>query len=476
MKSLFQDMLRSISRALVAAGLTVILISVAVAAQADYVLKLDTVSSQPGTTVDYYVHLENAGEVGGFNLLIGYDPSALWPQLVTLNGTRAEAFKDFDFTTDVDGVPGNLRLVGRADIPGGDIGQPLASGEGAVVRIRFAIINDIQFAGMWAPVWFEFSDPLTQNDNTLSDGLGDQIGQDEIDYYDGWVNILEMGDVLLGDINLNGFTCEVSDYVYLTNYFLMPSIYVLDALQLANSDMNQDHVPATIADLVYLIRKIVEGSKLSTAAGDPSLPAAVYLDATPGRTTISYNAEFPVGGALMVLRASGGFDESDLILRQQHMNLVTERRGDRISAFVHSRDGQILPAGHWPLLTFSVGASVELERVELASADGRTARVVYNGGRTLPEGFELRQNYPNPFNPTTTIEFSLAQPGPASLTVYDLLGRELAVLVDGHLDAGRHRAIFDASMIGGEVVASGVYFYRLQTDQATVTKKMMLLK
>jgi hypothetical protein len=202
----------------------------------------------------------------------------------------------------------------------------------------------------------------------------------------------------------------------------------------------------------------------------------VHLDAGPGQSTISYNAEFRVGGVWLSLQVPDDFDESDLILRQRQMSLITERRGNRVHAFVHSRNGRTLPSGHWPLLTIPAGDVVELAQVELASADGRTARVVHNGGRALPEGFELKQNYPNPFNPTTTIEFSLARPGRVSLTVYDLLGRKMVVLIDDHLDAGSHSAVFDAAMIGGETVASGVYFYRLQTDRATVTRKMMLLK
>jgi hypothetical protein len=476
MKPLFQDMLRPYIRTAIIAVLAAVAMAGPVAAQADYVLKLDTVSSQPGTIVDFYVGLENAGEVSGFSLLIGYDPTALWPQSITLDGTRASGFEDFGFTVDAGGAPGNIRIEATADLPGGGPTQALGAGEGVIVHIRFAIVNDIQFAGMWVPVWFEFSDPLTQDDNTLLDAEGGKIEQTEIDYYDGWVNIIEMGEVLPGDINLNGFAYEVSDYVYLTNYFMMPGVYVLDALQLANSDMNQDNTPATIADLVYLINQIVSGAKLNVAKGDPSLPAVVHLDAGPGQSTISYNAEFRVGGVLLVLRVADDFDESDLILRQQQMSMATERHGNRVHAFVHSRNGRVLPSGHWPLLTIPAGNVVELARVDLAAADGRTARVVHNGGRALPEGFELKQNYPNPFNPTTTIEFSLARPGRVSLTVYDLLGREMAVLIDDHLDAGSHRAVFDAAMIGGETVASGVYFYRLQTDRATVARKMMLLK
>jgi hypothetical protein len=88
-----------------------------------------------------------------------------------------------------------------------------------------------------------------------------------------------------------------------------------------------------------------------------------------------------------------------------------------------------------------------------------------------PEGFRLHECYPNPFNPATTIEYSLASAGPVTLKVYDALGREVAVLVDGELPAGSYAARWDASG-----AASGVYVVRLQGDGNTATVKTMLLR
>jgi hypothetical protein len=88
-----------------------------------------------------------------------------------------------------------------------------------------------------------------------------------------------------------------------------------------------------------------------------------------------------------------------------------------------------------------------------------------------PGHFALLQNYPNPFNPSTKIAFSLKTAGQTKLTVYDLLGREVAVLVDGVQSAGSHIVAFS-----GARFASGVYFYRLETAGTSIVKKMMLLK
>jgi hypothetical protein len=88
-----------------------------------------------------------------------------------------------------------------------------------------------------------------------------------------------------------------------------------------------------------------------------------------------------------------------------------------------------------------------------------------------PFGFSLYQNYPNPFNATTTIAYDLPNTGPVSLLVYDVLGREIAVLKDGFAEAGVHRVTFDGSHL-----ASGIYFARLDAGSFSQTKKVILLK
>jgi hypothetical protein len=89
----------------------------------------------------------------------------------------------------------------------------------------------------------------------------------------------------------------------------------------------------------------------------------------------------------------------------------------------------------------------------------------------VPDEAVLYANYPNPFNPQTTIPFALPQPGPVRLMIYDVLGREIAVLIDSTFPAGQHEAVFDASGL-----PSGVYLYRLQTDGWTRTRTMLLVK
>ena len=85
--------------------------------------------------------------------------------------------------------------------------------------------------------------------------------------------------------------------------------------------------------------------------------------------------------------------------------------------------------------------------------------------------FALEQNYPNPFNPATSIPYTLERRAHIRLTVHDAAGRMLATLVDGMRDAGRHTVQFDAASF-----ASGVYYYRLESNGVRMSRKMVLLR
>jgi hypothetical protein len=89
---------------------------------------------------------------------------------------------------------------------------------------------------------------------------------------------------------------------------------------------------------------------------------------------------------------------------------------------------------------------------------------------------DLNQNVPNPFNPRTEIQFSLQRAGQASLKVFDVSGRLVETLAEGQHTAGDHRVFWNGTTADGRPVAAGVYFYRLQTDERILSKRMLLLK
>ena len=126
----------------------------------------------------------------------------------------------------------------------------------------------------------------------------------------------------------------------------------------------------------------------------------------------------------------------------------------------------------------AIGSYVGL--VDIRTNNGtRTSRIEVNVLDPLstdddpeaPRGIELAQNFPNPFNPTTEIGYQISEIGRTRLSIYDLLGREVAVLVDGVQTAGSHSVTFDASRL-----ASGMYLYKLEAGGHVITKKLMLLK
>ncbi len=100
-----------------------------------------------------------------------------------------------------------------------------------------------------------------------------------------------------------------------------------------------------------------------------------------------------------------------------------------------------------------------------------SVNAVNNNQTSTPSRFQLSQNYPNPFNPTTLVNYAVAKDGIVNITVYDVLGREVATLVNKFERVGNYSISFDASHLN-----SGVYLYRIRTENYTDTKKMVLIK
>jgi len=94
-----------------------------------------------------------------------------------------------------------------------------------------------------------------------------------------------------------------------------------------------------------------------------------------------------------------------------------------------------------------------------------------NISTAVPTKFDLYQNYPNPFNPSTNIKFDLMKSGNVKLRVYNEMGREVETLLDAVRNAGSYEVRFDASRL-----SSGIYFYKLETESTSITKKMLLVK
>jgi hypothetical protein len=125
---------------------------------------------------------------------------------------------------------------------------------------------------------------------------------------------------------------------------------------------------------------------------------------------------------------------------------------------------------------YNIGTT-KSDTIEFTITDGNAVNITkqFILQYTIPAEYKLEQNYPNPFNPTTKIRYSIANVGSGlaltELKVFDILGNEIATLVDEQKEVGYYEVEFAATQL-----ASGVYFYRLQAGNFIQTKKMLLLK
>ena len=94
----------------------------------------------------------------------------------------------------------------------------------------------------------------------------------------------------------------------------------------------------------------------------------------------------------------------------------------------------------------------------------------------LPSRLSLIQNYPSPFNPETRISFKLAEKSHVSITIYDMLGRNIKTLINQTQDAGYRSVIWDATNDYGKPVSAGIYLYQIQAGEYISTKKIVMLK
>lgn len=129
--------------------------------------------------------------------------------------------------------------------------------------------------------------------------------------------------------------------------------------------------------------------------------------------------------------------------------------------------------------------SVAINDTQLSSSiiGGDSAYPAYNIkvssadlSNTVVPVLRLEQNYPNPFNPTTSIRYSIEEPGSVSLEIYNIKGQLVKTLYHGNAEVGSHTAIWNGLDNSGNACSSGVYFYRLRTPKTSLVRKMLMLK
>lgn len=417
------------------------------------------------------ISLRNRVTVSGFRLLIQFDPTLLIPFSVSRDSVRTMYWYPFSYQNLNDG---RLILTCRAnqDIPGS---LPLPPGDGAVAHLKFATCANPNYAGQYSRVEFKIIDSVDYSDNIIYQPDGSTIIYPQLDLTAGSV-LIKKYDALVGDLNLNNIAMEIADAVYFTNYFLKPSDYPLNGVRWVNSDINQDGLPGTIGDLVYMLR-ILTGDVSKVAVTEEAYVEPAWVDIADGMTyRISGNAE--IAAALITLKVADNADVSCQSLPAlSPMEFQSARDGELVRILIYSTQGKTLTATGDDLFVVTGTPRAEIVSQEIVDANGSpiSQKEVVEVG-TLPEDFSLEQNCPNPFNPETMIPFTLGKTEEVSLSVYNCLGQRVRSLLAGRLPSGKHSLRFDGKDDSGAPLASGIYLYRLQVGDQQQTRKMVLLK
>ncbi|MBD3257586.1 T9SS type A sorting domain-containing protein [candidate division GN15 bacterium] len=452
-----------------------------------------------GGFADVDVTLEAYDEtegVGGFDLLIAYDQSALSFQQAMEGDIYTDCgWEYFTYRFGPDGNCGNgcpsglTRVVGLAETNNG-AAHPACDVDTVPVSLatlRFLVSNDRTLECQYVPVrffWIDCGDNVLSNEDgselyissavydydnadpiddgtfgfpgylgaadfCLEQGLpGKPLPERKVDFYNGGVDIICADSIdARGDLNLNGLAYEIADAVMFTNYFIsgLGAFEFVDGA-IAASDANADGVPLTVADLVYLIRVIV-GDALPYPKLNP-------MHATYAVENGRVNVDAEMGAAFMVFEAG-----SQVELLADNMEMKTGVVDGNLHVLVYSTEANQVFTGDF------LAAQGEMISAEFATYDGQPV-----AAKNVPRTFRVEQNYPNPFNPATNIEFALPTGGEWTVDIYNVTG-QLVDSFNGVSEPGVVTVEWNASDL-----ASGVYFYRVAAGQNVKTMKAMLLK
>lgn len=284
----------------------------------------------------------------------------------------------------------------------------------------------------------------------------------------------------MGDININRVANEVADAVMFTNFFIRG----LDAFgnhveeSRAASDVNLDGTTLSIADLVYQVRVITGDLALNPKPLPPLNVASIRLKLHDGKATIQTDSRAGIGGGYFVFRYSGfTIGEPSLLDGAPGMTIKYGLTDDELKILVYSmKSGPEIPAGIRNVFTVPLDGSGSMELVEIQLSDYHGNSLSAKISEPLPDIFTLHQNYPNPFNASTMISYDLPREAHVTVDIFNILGQRIAVLLDENQSAGAHRVIWDGADDNGNIVASGIYIYRMTADDTRIQKKMVLMK
>jgi hypothetical protein len=438
----------------------------------DVGIVIGSTSAIPGASIQIPVSLNNSGytsKVGAFEILIHWDSQALTLSSITRTG-RLGSWEYFHVTMN-DAGPGSARLVGIADMVNGPVSPPLQTGTGPILNLNFAVSSDERWIGVRAPIQF-----LTQDltDNTLSDSSGYVLVYPGLT--DGGVSILGPGQVLMGDINLNGIAYETADFVLFVNHLINPTAFPFTSVQTQATDINTDGLTLTVADLVYLLN-IINGNILPPLKpGDNAATVELLVAENNGTLDIQASSNTQIAALMMKINHTG------LTLAPPRptcgLELAYFDNGQTLTVLMYDPECRGLAQGQAALFNSAITSgspqvgSITVGEIQAADPEGR----MISAGVKMPDAYELFGSYPNPFNSTTKISFAIANKAYIDLDIFDVTGRLVKRLAQSEFPAGRHDLLWNGQDDNDQNVASGIYFYRLKVDNFTEVNKTTLIK
>ncbi|MBI3871982.1 MAG: T9SS type A sorting domain-containing protein [candidate division Zixibacteria bacterium] len=461
------------------------------------------VDAPMGTQISVPVRIDSvSSDVGRVDFAFAYDPAAA----SILSVTKGEAIAEWELFTyrlSTEGSAHVVRVTAIADQnngarhPNANAFQPI----GPVAYLNFQVSADQRFVNRDVPITLHATDCA---DNTMTSKAEDVTyvasGFDmggscvsalkgsvmpAITFSAGHIRIVEP-TLQRGDINLNNVAYEVGDAVLLVDYFIHDaSVFspdpTLRSTQIAATDVNNDGVALSVADLIYLTR-IITGDAMPLTPGAKLSPyaasATASVRAENGAVQVSTQSTADLGGLLLTFRYEGlSVGQPALTSAASSLRVQSEAHNGELKVLIYAWDqGARINAGANEILAIPTtgDGTIELADVQMSDASGSLLSASA-AKAAVPDAYALLQNYPNPFNAGTVMPIALKNASEWSLTVYNVAGQVVRSF-HGSDEAGIVPVAWDGRAQDGTVAASGMYFYRVTTPTFTATRKMTLLK
>ena len=272
---------------------------------------------------------------------------------------------------------------------------------------------------------------ISENDTIVTFGRSGVASINDIEF------VFEIGDILVGD--------SIIKFIDIPDTLVYASTNDLNQHTRTNNFTLTPETNFHFSNIYYVVKKSNPDSALTVS------------------DAINFKAELVNASTN---QAVGTFDN------------ITYTKNDleKYASIDYSVDCSGIEAGNYYLrLVTNVNGNANYTLANIVSDNTTLAKKNFNKvnftGREIPTSYDLAQNYPNPFNPSTTIRFQIPKDGIVTLRIYDILGAEVATLVNEEKVAGKYEVNFNASSL-----ASGVYIYKIQAGTFINSKKMLLVK